>query len=92
MVTKYSVLCVIAVIGVFVNLLFLQIIRTLRQNAKIQRLEWDLSTITAGDYTVELDIKSKAYKNWVETEYLNGAEQHNVAPVTAYKESLIHEV
>jgi len=40
----------------------LQVIRSLQQAAKIQALEWDLSTISAGDYTVEFDIKSVHFK------------------------------
>lgn len=26
--------------------------------------DWDLATITAGDYTVEFDIKRETYKYW----------------------------
>lgn len=62
MITKYKILSVIATIGLFICLVYLQVIRSLRQGAKIQALEWDLSTISAGDYTVEFDIKSKYYK------------------------------
>lgn len=93
MITKYQILSVIATLGLFMCLVYLQVIRTLRQGAKIQQLEWDLSTITAGDYTVEFNIQSSAFKEWKQTEYIQGgAFSDGIAPVAAYKASLIAEI
>lgn len=36
--------------------LFTISLRHLYQGGKIQQLEWDMATITAGDYTVEFKI------------------------------------
>jgi len=84
---------VIATLGLFICLVYLQVIRSLRQGAKIKSLEWDLSTITAGDYTVEFNIYSNAYKNWKQNEYIQGgAFSDGIAPVTAYKKALIAEI
>jgi len=37
-------------------------LRHLFQGGKIQQLEWDMSTITAGDYTVEMTIDADDYR------------------------------
>ena len=36
-------------------------------------IEWDLKTITSGDYTVEFSLDPGFFKRWVETEFLNFA-------------------
>ena len=33
---------------------------------KKKKGEWDVSTVTAGDYTVEMDIPEKFFKKWKE--------------------------
>lgn len=33
-------------------------------------MEWDMATITAGDYTVEWKIKPETYNNWLSNSYL----------------------
>ena len=39
-------------------------VRYNRQNGKIKFLEFDLATITAGDYSVEFKIQRKNYDTW----------------------------
>ena len=57
-------------IAICISLLFLVQIRRLYQGGKIQQLEWDMATITAGDYTVEWKIKPETYNNWLNNSYL----------------------
>lgn len=80
-------LSVIATIGVFIALIFLLILRNLRTATKIKRLEWDLSTVTAADYTVQMPINKKAYLKWREEVYNapDGPFTKGIAPMTAYK-------
>lgn len=33
------------------------------------QLEWDMATITAGDYTVEMEIKKETYISWYDEHY-----------------------
>ena len=33
------------------------------------QLEWDMATITAGDYTAEMEIKKETYINWYDNQY-----------------------
>jgi hypothetical protein len=39
------------------------------QGSKILYLDFDVSTITAGDYTIEMKVPMDKYKDWLETEY-----------------------
>lgn len=59
----------IACLGVLSCLCFLISIYYLKKNSKIKNLEWDVSTITAGDYTVEYKISEEAYKHFLDTQY-----------------------
>ena len=36
---------------------------------KVKQLEWDLATVTAGDYTVEFDISKESYNDWYDYVY-----------------------
>jgi hypothetical protein len=57
-------------ITTFISLIFLVQIRRLYQGGKITQLEWDMATITAGDYTVEFEIKEKSYIDWYDNHYI----------------------
>jgi hypothetical protein len=45
------------------------VIYYLRKNSKIKQLEWDVATITAGDYTVEFKISKESHEHWYNTIY-----------------------
>ena len=66
---KYTHLSLAVTTGSLLCLLFTFGIKYLFQKGKIQQLEWDMSTITAGDYTVTFDILKKNYKSWLEESY-----------------------
>ena len=51
----------ISCIGIFMCALFLVAIHYLRKSSKIKLLEFDIATITAGDFTVEYKINPDAY-------------------------------
>ena len=42
--------------AVLIALLFTITIRYLFQGGKMMQIDWDMSTVTAGDYTVEFEI------------------------------------
>lgn len=48
---------------------FLILIFYLKRQSKLLNLEWDIQTITAGDYTVEFEIQEKGYKWFLENVY-----------------------
>lgn len=41
----------------------------LKKNSKIKNLEWDVSTITAGDYTVEYKFTEDTYQQFLDSHY-----------------------
>ena len=52
-------------------------------------LEWDMATITAGDYTVEWEIPEAAYREWHENDYTAGGDlEAGVPPATSLKKNL----
>jgi len=55
--------------GVFISLFFVVYIDYLRNVFKNTFVEWDVKTITAGDYSVELDIPEQMYKNFLSKKY-----------------------
>ena len=64
---KYGHLVVASATTCLISLLFVVTLQYLSKNGKIKQLEWDISTVTAADYTVEFVIPADAYQNW----YLN---------------------
>lgn len=55
--------------GVFSTLFFVVFIDYLRSVFKNQFVEWDVKTITAGDYSVELDIPQAMYMEFVNNHF-----------------------
>lgn len=74
----------------FIAYLFTIAIRQLYQGGKIQRLEWDMATITAGDYTVELQIDEDGYRSWYNNDYRKpgGDFENDVAPALSLKKHI----
>jgi len=51
-------------IAVFIYLftvVYIDYVKTVQTNNYV---DWDVKTITAGDYTTEFDISEEAYKRW----------------------------
>lgn len=88
---KYNQMCLVTATGVCIAMLFTVMIRYLYQGGKITQLEWDVSTITAGDYTVEFMIDESSYKTWLEQKYKNRAGD-DYSPALALKEEMITEI
>lgn len=55
--TKFDQMSLAVATGVLICLLFTVSIRSMYQGGKIQRIEWDMATVTAGDYSVEFPIE-----------------------------------
>lgn len=53
-----------------------------------------MSTVTAGDFTVELKIDGDGYRSWYNNEYRkpNGDFEHNVAPALSLKRFLTRNI
>ena len=53
-------------IGVFIYLFMLVYIDFIKSVQTTKYVDWDVKTITAGDYTVEFDIKKTLYYRFLE--------------------------
>lgn len=83
MATTVAIIC-------FIAYTFTIMLRHLYQGGKIQQLEWDMSTITAGDYTVEFPINSDNYRRFYDQEYRKpgGDFEQGVAPALSLKKHI----
>jgi len=53
-----------ACIGVFISLYMIVYLDYIRSIEMSNYVEWDVKTITAGDYSIEFDIKEKFYNEF----------------------------
>ena len=60
---KYQKISLVSCIGVFIALLFLITVYYLTKSSALKQVMWDAATITAGDYTLQMEITEKAF-NW----------------------------
>ena len=66
---KYNSVALAVATGVVICLLFTVTIRAMYQGGKIQQIEWDVTTVTAGDFSVEFTIFKDKYLQWKDTVY-----------------------
>lgn len=85
---KYKEMCLICAIAALIPLLFTIAIRAIYQGGKIGRIEWDVTTVTAGDYTVEIAINGEDYISWKNHNYIGpgGPKEQGVSPALALKQ------
>lgn len=57
---------IVACIAVFSCLFFLVMNFYLRRMTQIKHVEWDVATVTAGDYTVDMKINQRQYFTYME--------------------------
>lgn len=55
--------------GVFIALFFVSYIDYLKSIFKSTAVEWDVKTITAGDYSVEVQITKTMWQNFLSSVY-----------------------
>jgi len=54
-------MCLVVATAILIALLFTITIRYLYQGGKMEQIDWDMATVTAGDYTVEFPIEHSSY-------------------------------
>ena len=74
--------------------MFVLLLTYLFKGGKIQQLEWDVSTVTAGDYTLEFDIPASAYHNWYNRVYKapGGEFEQGYSPALSLKRHMIEKI
>lgn len=70
-----------------ISLFFVLMLQKLYKGGKIEELEWDIATVTAGDYTVEFDIPKHNYYEWYNNMYKRsgGEKSMGYAPALSLK-------
>ena len=59
----------------------------------MQKIDWDMATVTAGDYTVEFDLEKDDYDKWKKDFYEEiFANNPDKSPALALKEHIIDEI
>jgi hypothetical protein len=53
----------------FIAFIYIFIIYYLQKVSRLDQLEYDMNTISAGDFTVELDITAEMYQDFMENFY-----------------------
>ena len=93
---KYNQMCLISGTAILIALLFTVTMRYLFQGGKITKIDWDMATVTAGDYSVEIDIYKENYDEWMKNSYeaADGILENNPdkSPALALKETLIEQI
>lgn len=91
---KYNQVALAVTVGVIICLLFTVSIRAMYQGSKITQIEWDVTTVTAGDFSVEFIIAGDKYEAWKQDVYRapNGFFEQNVAPAAALKQHLKEQI
>lgn len=84
----------ITAFGILTCCLFTIFTRWLYFKGKLNQVEWDMATITAADYTVEMRIKPKPYKAWFEQEYMKPGGDHSkeIPPLMSLKKHFINVI
>lgn len=80
--------------GLLICFLFTVSIKQQYAGGIIQKLEWDVATVTAGDYAVEFPIKAAEYAWWKSEVYRGqgGEFESGVSPALAFKAYLKKEI
>lgn len=74
---KYNQIAFVTVCVLFVAFFFILYIQYLKQNAKLDVLKYDLRTITASDFTVEMDITKNDWATFLQAYETEGKEMEN---------------
>ena len=84
---------VIGIIGISIAFIFMLWVRWAFQGSKVDLLQFDVSTITAGDYTVEIKFDTKDYNHWFQNVYEKSEDKkRGVSPAIALKKNLSEEI
>ena len=90
---KYNQMCLICATAIAIAFIFTITIRYLYQGGKMQKIDWDMATVTAGDYTVEFDLEKEDYDKWKKDFYEEiFANNPDKSPALALKEHIIEEI
>jgi hypothetical protein len=72
---KHNQAATISCLGVFAVLVYLTILYKFKRASDLNRMKWDIETITPGDYTAQMEITEKAFKFFEDNIYTRDKER-----------------
>jgi len=66
---KWYELSIVACIYLMITVIFSMFIIYMKSLSKLNAIKYDISTVTASDFTIEMDISDEAYKHFLRNEY-----------------------
>lgn len=88
---KFEIMNISVATATLICLLYVVVLKGLWKGGVLQQLEWDISTVTAGDYTVEVPISKEAYLQWKLNEYPRERDL-GYAPALSFKRYLTEKI
>ncbi len=67
-----------ACLFVFMGLMMLNYLDYIKKLQENNYIEWDVKTITSGDYTIEFALEPEFFKTWVNKEFLKWAQKQKM--------------
>lgn len=67
--TKFEMLSLFSCLALFISWTCAALFRYMRQQDKLEYLEWDNETTTAADYTLVMRVTPKQFEKWREQKY-----------------------
>ena len=87
---KFRGLCYNVFFGLLTCCSFAILVRWLFVKGKLNQIEWDMATTSAGDFSVELHVHKKDYLRWYNDEYRQSEDfNQDVPPSMALKKHII---
>jgi hypothetical protein len=79
-------------LGVFGCFTFMAFVAFYLKSNEIHEVEYDVNTVTAGDYTVEMEINKKMWNKFKDSEYFSGRKADGISPGQAFEDYLIDTI
>jgi hypothetical protein len=70
---RHKELSIVSCLAIFAASLYLIVLYYVKRNSKMNQLDWDIQTITPGDYTLQYEITDEAYHWFLNNVYYPGA-------------------
>ena len=90
---KHTELSYVSCLGIFAACIFSIVIYYFKRTSKLNQIDWDISTITPGDYTLHYEINDEGYEWFLQNVYRrNGDEENGISAGTSMKLFLKAEI
>ena len=89
--SKYKQTSIISACSIMMVAIYLIFVYFFKRISKLKQLDWDIQTITPGDYTVQLEITDQAYE-WFLANIYPADKQRNISIGNSLKSYMKNEL